>query len=295
MARIKNYTETMDEQAHEAYILCVELLEELYDGQKVTQATLINAVAKAWKIHNRFAAVHRHNVRLDYARSGWDRSREMIWSGDPEHIRLSIRDYINVEGDFFPDESDNTSLICLARELLMEAVDYPTRKIMEQWKVLEKAHKEAKSILGELKYHKKEYTEPPMFGRYEDIPEPEVDTYLAGIELGIEATTSTLEKVDRFDRWTKKTGHQDVRVARRWLDSRVEQEAKYIDAVLEKYNGYPIEGLANLHDVTVRIARQWCEKGLIEARQINEAWLINKDLAESFVPPKAKSSKQQAA
>jgi hypothetical protein len=284
MIRIKNFTETMDEQAQAAYVLCLELLEKLYAGGKVSQAKLIDAVGQAWKIHNRFAAVYRHNERLKYTRSGWDRSQHLIWGADPAHIHRAIGDYINVDRDIF--SSDDFSLISFARELLMEAVDYPTRKIVEQWKALEATNKETQSILDELKYIRKEYTEPPLWGHDEDIPKPEVDTYLAGIEFGIKMTKNTLEKIDPFGRWTKKSAHEDVRATRNDLTRRYDSITEYIEAVLEKYNGYPIQGLARLHGVTVRAARQWCEKGLIEARQINEAWLIDKAVAESFVVPR---------
>lgn len=291
MARMKKYTETMDEQAQQAYVLCLELLEKLYAGEKVTQAKLIDAVTKAWKIHNRFAALYRYNERLGY---GEIRYPYMIWSADPDHFRRYVGQYVNVDTDIF--SSDSTSLVDLARELLMEAVDYSTRKIIEQWKVLEKATKTAGSILGELKYTRKEHTEPPrVWGRDEDISEPEIDTYLAGIEFGIKETESFLEKVNCFGCWAKKSAQEDVRTARNYLTRRLNTTTEYIDAVLEKYNGYPIEGLARLHNVTDRIARQWCEKGLIEARQIDEAWLIGKDVAKSFAPLKNKSPKQQAA
>ena len=287
MARKKKFTEIMDEQAREAYILCVELLEKLHNGQKVSQAQTINAVAKAWKIHNRFASVYRHNERLKYAKSGWDRSKEMLWDADPDHFRRYVGRYINVDTDIF--SSDSASLVDLARELLMEGVDYPTRKIIEQWKTLQEATKTGRSILRELKGTRKDHTEPPLslWGPDKDTPEPEVDTYLAGIEFGIKETESFLKRVDPFRRWTKKSTHEDVRTARNYLTRCFNTTTEYIDAVLEKYNGYPIEGLARLHNVTNRIARKCCEKGLIEARQIKEAWLIDKEVAESFTPPNA--------
>ena len=46
------------------------------------------------------------------------------------------------------------------------------------------------------------------------------------------------------------------------------------------------EARVKLHNVKKRIARGWCEKDLLEAKQINGAWLIAKDVAETFAPPK---------
>ncbi|NDV17822.1 hypothetical protein GO013_00115 [Pseudodesulfovibrio sp. JC047] len=283
MPNMKRFTEIMDEQAREAYVLCVELLEKLYAGEKVTETQLVNAVAKAWKIHNRFAAVFRHNVLNGHCNV--DSICRSV--GDPFNLHKFILDYINVDRDFF--DGDSTSLIDLARELLMEAVDYSTRKIMEQWKALEGAHMEVRIIFSEQKFEKRSYTGPWPWGG-DDLPKPKVDTYLAGLDFGLKNANRALERVNRFDHfdlWPKKSAYEDVLAARRELNDRCRHHDQYIESVLKEYNGYPVEGLVKLHDVSIRIARQWCEKGIIEARQIEKAWLIDKDVAESFVPPKA--------
>lgn len=270
----------MDEQAHEAYVLCLELLEKLYDGERITETQLVNAVAKAWKIHNRFAAVFRHNVLNGHCNVD-SKCRSV---GDPFNLPKYILDYANVDRDCF--DGDSTSLIDLARELLMEAVDYSARKRMEQWKALERAHMEVRIIFSEQKIEKRSYIESSW--EYSGLPKPEVDTYLAGLDFGLNNANRALERVNRFDRWPKKSAHEDVLAARKGLRARFRHYDRYIEAVLKEYNGYPVEGLAKLHDVSIRIARQWCEKGIIKARQIEKAWLIEKDVAESFVSPKAR-------
>ncbi len=134
-----------------AYALCSKLQKRLMAGEEIPEQELINAVARAWKIQTQFAQNWR----------------------DIAYIHLL-----------------ESSLVDLARELLMECVDYSSRKRIERWITLEKLS--AETIYPELRLERDTVRDLGV------IPGDD-DTYLAGLDSVLKVVHENRQRLSPFN------------------------------------------------------------------------------------------------
>jgi len=194
--RKKEITEFMERQAAKAYFTCAELLKGLYAGEVISQTKIIKAIADAWKVHNRFAQAIRHNLKVEY--DGY--SETILWKYSLDQTEPDkLHCYLDTVGGEEFSSNKYTSLIGLARELLMVVVNYRQQKIIEMWKMKQALHDELNSLASELQGEKKHHDEDDsaFLFSYQKVP-LEDDSYVAGIHFSIATVEGFLRSDDTF-------------------------------------------------------------------------------------------------